>query len=213
LKTIEEAKPVLTSEQEKLLEKAHALFGFHGSVEGSPGLLSRQDLVNAIVSATDISPSGALIDLVFSQYSTDGKYLSLNDFKSMVTSGLLFPESVGRYWVAISLAEAETIRRILHVRSSKGLTDLISGSNTEMALRYSPLSSLSSHQAGDGGLVFDASKLWHTDGTKATQYEAAVSHSSFRFFDCDMHFSNASLNILVRVLKARYTLNYPYNMH
>lgn len=204
LKTPEEAMVKLTEIQETLLQKAHALLGFHANFEGRLDSLSRQDLINAIISATDKIPSDELIDRILSQYSQDGKYVTYQEFKLLVTSGLLYPEHVGRYWVAISLAEAETIRRILHVRSAKGLTELIPGCAAEMALRYSPLSGTTSQvSAGDGGMIFDASKKWYKEGTKATTYEAAVAHSCFRFYDCDMHFPSASLNILVRVLKGR----------
>jgi hypothetical protein len=41
---------------------------------------------------------------------------------------------VGRYWVALSLAEAETVRRILHIRKKKTPLSLINNATTEVPL-------------------------------------------------------------------------------
>jgi thiol-disulfide isomerase/thioredoxin len=202
LKTPAEAQLELNNLQQALLLKAHGLLGFHAAAEGKGGFLLREDLVLAIKASTDVMPSDELITKIFDMYGENGQYLSYEGLKSLLSGGLLFPEHFGRYWVAISLAEAETIRRILHVRSSKGLDELIPRATTEIALRYSPLSAPTSlSPGGDGGAVFDFSKTWSQEGTGATIYEAAVAHSCFRFYDCDMHFSNASLNILVRSLR------------
>eukprot|EP01033_Poteriospumella_lacustris_P010457 gene10460-7435_t len=38
------------------------------------------------------------------------------------------------------------------------------------------------------------------EGTKATWFEASSAHNNFRFFDCDMYYSNASLNVLLKTL-------------
>ena len=85
---------------------------------------------------------------------------SLEDFRALLTSGELFPESAGRYFVALSLAEAETIRKILHVRSGD---EEISGplKDTELALRYSPIASVGSSSAGDGGGSLHARSFAH----------------------------------------------------
>ncbi len=76
---------------------------------------------------------------------------------------------MGRYWVALSLAEAETVRRILHIRKKKNPLSLINNATTEVPLRYSIMSA-------PGGIVFDASWRWQRAGTEATPYEAAVAH-------------------------------------
>ena len=91
--------------------------------------------------------------------------LSLNDFRSLLTSGELFPVHAGRHYVALSLAEAETVRKILHVRRGKKVLDNCS---TELALRYSPIASPGVPTAGDGGIIFDTSAGWK-QGTGATQ--------------------------------------------
>ena len=94
-------------------------------------------------------------------------------------------EEGGRYFVLLSLAEAETIRCILHMRQGKSL---IEGSDAAVALRCIP-----AHDA-----LFDAS----ANHPAAPQYMRGVSHNSFRFVDCAMHFKPAELNVLLRVIPA-----------
>jgi len=193
----------LSMEQERALTKAHSLFGFYASAAGHSGHLIREDLAHAITAATDSVPSEEFIDKLFQRFSSTNSMLSYPEFKKLLINGTLFPEHKGKYWVAVSLSEAETIRRILHVRKRKDPNHLITGCTTEIALRYSPLSAPDAPLSGDGGVVFDASWGWHRKGSAATAFEAAVAHNSFRFFDCDMHYSQPSLNILIRVLKGR----------
>jgi hypothetical protein len=94
--------------------------------------------------------------------------------------------------------------------------------NAELALRYSPVASPGAPSAGDGGIVFDSSAGWREavngkgkggggggggGGTRATPSESAVAHNAFRFFDGDMHYSEAGLNTLVRGLQRSSTLD------
>jgi hypothetical protein len=233
LKTAEEysSSLSLTAEQEFALKKAHDLLSFHAISEGFSGVMNRRDIKNAVVALTDINePSELLIDSIISRFckpsDTGGSRsekpgMDLVQFKSLLMSGMLHPVHKGRYWVALSLAEAETIRRILHLRNRGDNQAIISNASTELALRHSPICG-SGSKTGDGGVIFDASWGWQTNAghvadvsknslvvggvgdTGATMYEAAVAHNSFRFFDCDMHFSEPALNILVRVLRSRY---------
>jgi hypothetical protein len=55
------------------------------------------------------------------RFSASKETLSLEEFRSLMTSGMLHPEHKGRYWVALSLAEAETIRRISNEDSVSSL--------------------------------------------------------------------------------------------
>ena len=83
----------------------------------------------------------------------------------------------------LSLAEAETLRCILHQRQGHKLID---GANCELALRC-----VSCHDT-----VFDQS-----DGfVAASKYQQSVSHNNFRFIDAAMHFSQAELNVLLRTI-------------
>ena len=186
-------------EQEEILRKSHTLFGFHAASSGNPNSLSAQDLRLAIEAAIDKEPSEEFVESIVDKYCKSSRFLSYEGFKDLLTSGELYPQSTGRYYVAVSLAEAETLRRILHVRMTH-VTESKSSFSGEMALRFSPIASPGAPSAGDGGIVVDCTSGWKF-GTGATPYEAAVAHSSFRFFDGDMHYSIAALNILVRALR------------
>jgi hypothetical protein len=191
----------LTEEQELALAKAHTLLGFYASASGHPHFLNIEDLKNAIEAVIDEKPSEKMMHDILSHFSSDKKLIGLDDFRSLLTCGKLHPTHAGRNWVAVSLAEAETIRRVLHVR--KNQKEIIPNSSTELVLRYSPMCGPEAPLAGDGGVIFDGSYEWRHHGTGATSYEASVAHASFRFFDCDMYFAPSALNILIRVLKGR----------
>ena len=199
MRTTDELRIALSEAQEEILRKAHTLFGFYAASSGCPSHLSPEDLRIAIEAAVDKQPSDEFVEAIFNKFCGSSKLLSYEGFRDLLTSGELYPQSTGRYYVAVSLAEAETLRRILHVRMTHPTGSNASFSG-EMALRFSPIASPGAPSAGDGGIVFDCTNGWKF-GTGATPYEAAVAHSSFRFFDGDMHYSIAALNILVRALR------------
>ncbi|KAH8046329.1 hypothetical protein JL720_16406 [Aureococcus anophagefferens] len=60
-----------------------------------------------------------------------GGALAADGFEALATSGRLEPYEDGRFVVAVSLAEAETLRRVLHVRQGRALLD---GSRCALAL-------------------------------------------------------------------------------
>lgn len=158
---------------------------------------------NAVAAVLDSDVNEAMLQNLIDKFGkTTSDHMTLDEFRSLLMCGILFPESDGRYFVALSLAEAETIRRILHVRTRKQLfkNQIILNHDTELALRYSLIASPGAPPAGDGGLVFDASPGWK-NSTSCSSYEASVVHSCFRYFDCDMHFSVPALNLLIRALK------------
>jgi hypothetical protein len=216
LLTAEECLRELTAEQEQAVKKAYTLLGFHASAAGHQGRLNRLDVANAVYAATDERPSEEALDTIIAKFASSqsqGKaegereaLMSFDEFRLMLTSGALRPVTKGRHWVALSLAEAETIRRVLHVRVNA--KELVEGHSTALALRYSPMSGPEAPPAGDGGVVFDS---WHKQtgsgagsasgsGFAPTRHEASLVHACFRFFDCDMHFAPPAVNLLIHGL-------------
>jgi hypothetical protein len=143
--------------------------------------------------------------------------ITYNEFKKLLLSGLLQPTHKGRYWVGISLSEAETIRRIIHIRnnyhsssSSRYYKNIIPNFNTEICLRYNPITDHQQQQqynnsnnnnnysTSTSNSIFDCSLNYKT--IMPTSYESSIVHNSFRFFDCDMHFSFPAVNILIKNL-------------
>ena len=197
----------LTEARSEALRKAFLLLA-DGELQ-----MKRNHLANAVRAITDATPDDAALDALLGQAAGAGAgagstELSLGAFSNLLRQGGLHPAYKGRYFVALSLAEAETLRRVLHLRGSD---PILPGGNAEVALRYSPIASptaagvLTDKVAGDGGIVFDASAGWRKS-TGATACEGGVAHNTFRFFDGDMHYSEPALNVLVRGLQASSTL-------
>lgn len=169
----------LTSAQEMALVKAHTLLGYNSSVQGQPHNLVKEDLRRAIHALTDEEPLDSILDSIMRVHSPFSSYMTFNEFKALSTSGELHPVHSGRYWVAVSLAEAETLRRVLHVRFSArthARSDsaavpevLIPGARTELSLRYSPLCAAGAPKAGDGGVIVDITAGWAKNGSGATK--------------------------------------------
>ena len=109
--------------------------------------------------AADRTPSEELLTELLERFGSNGQH-SLSALRDLLISGVLCPQTNGRYYVALSLAEAETIRKILHVRQRR--PSPVGGS--EVALRYSLIPSPGSPSAGDGGIVFDISAGWKSEG-------------------------------------------------
>jgi len=194
----------LTIQQRSSLNKAHALFAAGDRVMDAASLIDAVEVVEDIGRRRTENE----IDLLLSEFGGVSRVLDAEAFARLVSSGALAPESEGRYWVAVNLAEAETLRRCLHVRADRTLFLKDSSESPEIALHYSPLAtadaaSHSSHvsSAGDGGLILDATRNWWNTTTGATASEAAIAHNAFRFFDGDVHFSEQALHALIRALR------------
>ena len=123
----------------------------------------------------------------------------------MLSSGILH-EQIRRYFVCLSLAEAETIRRIIHINDSSHEA-LIQDGDMEIALRFNPTNgntTSNSPLCGDGGLILDASKNWRSENdinTGASLFQRALSQNSFQFFNCDMHYSEPAVFMLIKSLQ------------
>ena len=211
---------VLTARQATAVAKAHALF------RGGDAAMSRDALRDAVETVEDVDePCGeAKLDGVLAEFGTPGGLLDEAGFARLLASGGLHPRTDGRYYVLLSLSEAETLRRALHARGDAPLATRADGATPDVALRYSPLAGGDAPRVdgsaperpggpGDGGVLLDASPAWWARAsavegrcslspTGATRSEAAVAHACLRFFDGDVHFGEASLHALVRALAA-----------
>jgi hypothetical protein len=211
-----EAAANLDERQLAALERAHELLAFH---KGGPnGGLSREGLADAVRAAMWHAGDPALVDSLAQEFGDDGG-VTAQGLKDLLSRGRLRPEHRGRYWVAVSLAEAETLRRVLHIRRTRPVVSGCpsQGGDTEVALHLSqpaasvPMTDQATPTAviGGNGCValpvlapLDASRGWRGEaGSGATPHEAAMALGCFRFFDCDMHFSLPALARLVRALQ------------
>lgn len=140
---------VLDEHQEHTLSTALELADLDGS-----GDLDVQELAALIRSATDIDMSVEAVQALIKKARSKGKgdkeksstALMKSEVKQLLASGMLSTLEQGRYTVAVSLAEAETLRRIIHVRAATGANSpLVDGADVALALRCT--------QAGN--MVFD----------------------------------------------------------
>eukprot|EP01060_Flectonema_neradi_P006280 TRINITY_DN1420_c0_g1_i1.p1 TRINITY_DN1420_c0_g1~~TRINITY_DN1420_c0_g1_i1.p1 ORF type:complete len:4698 (+),score=1051.93 TRINITY_DN1420_c0_g1_i1:123-14216(+) len=103
-------------------------------------------------------------------------------------------EESGRYTVALSLCEAETIRRIMHIRAASGDPLLRADSKTHISLRCIPSSNK----------VIDC-----TPGFPRQRRDFQIRRSCvcMRFLDSDLHFSSSDLSLLLRALHKSPAMN------
>ena len=176
-----QALPKQTVKSNEALQRAFSLFSFYGSGKK----LTLDDLKNAIRSITDNkskeTEAGALMDS-YGVLKDQQKVLSYGDFKKILESGILHEQEFGRYFVCLSLAEAETIRRIIHVKDALG-EELVENADMEVALRFNPANDYTKSNSplcGDGGLIIDASKNWQTKtgvNTGASLFQKSLSQN------------------------------------
>ena len=110
--------------------------------------------------------------------------LGTEEVMALLVSGRHRREQSGREWVLLSLAEAETLRCIVHLRQGSALID---GADCEVALRC----------VSNRSAIFDSSAS-QSMGTPRSQ--AALSHVCLRFLDAAMHYKPADLARLLRAL-------------
>jgi len=184
---------VLTATQSERLKKSLELLDIDQS-----GDFSRTELIDMLHSADDYERkeaatkaaklladeaglTGPEMEGLLSESAGSLDSLRFDKVQELLTSGRLRPEQDGRYFILLSLAEAETVRCIMHMRQDKSIVE---DSDTALALRC-----ITAHDA-----VFDAT----ANHPSSPAYQRAVSHNCFRFLDGSMHFKPAEINILLR---------------
>jgi len=176
LKRCSPGEAALTTEQAERLDDALTLLDLQGDRS-----YSRHELTQLLRAAEHEEPSAPMINQLLGSKAA----LSYDDVRKVLTSGVLRCGDVGRHFVLLSLAEAETIRCILHMRQGQLL---IPGADVAVALRCT-----AAHDA-----VFDATLNFPV----ATPYQQRIAHQSFRFFDSAMHYQPRELNVLLRNVPA-----------
>ncbi len=98
--------------------KAFQLFDHDNS-----GDLNENELLQLIKSAIDYLPTPSSDDIkhLIKEFGSGKEALNYQQVKRFLQSNVLRPEQSGRYFVSLSLAEAETIRRIMHMRLEKDI--------------------------------------------------------------------------------------------
>ena len=173
----------LSAKQQLALKRAIDLFHRTSSSDG----LSSADLSALIRAAMDFEPSAEQVTAVMRSVS-GGEPFSDERVASLLQSSQFREEQQGRYFVSVSLAEAETIRRIMHLRLEQ---PVIEGAQVAVALRCLPA---------------EYSILDQSHGYLSTPpYQSFTAQHSFNFFDSNFHFADAAINTLLRALQLTTT--------
>eukprot|EP01012_Entosiphon_sulcatum_P009332 TRINITY_DN1521_c0_g2_i1.p1 TRINITY_DN1521_c0_g2~~TRINITY_DN1521_c0_g2_i1.p1 ORF type:complete len:4962 (-),score=1074.52 TRINITY_DN1521_c0_g2_i1:73-14958(-) len=121
---------------------------------------------------------------------------SVDETVNVVTGSLYRREQENRFYVALSLAEAETLRRIIHMHAE---TPLFAGCDVEVALRCLPADF---HPMDvTSGFFKPAVSEGSACGAGPELYQKHVAHQSLRFFDCDVQYQDAEVNSLLKALQ------------
>lgn len=122
----------------------------------------------------------------------DQAMISVETLREKLTQGALWNSQSGRHFVVLSLAEAETLRRILHVRADAG-EPLLPNNDCSVALR---------NVTSENFEVVDASGSWTPsaplDGLSCLDLGA---HQTVRFVDSMMYYKDDELMSLLRALQ------------
>jgi hypothetical protein len=99
----------------------------------------------------------------------------------MMINGTFEKLQSGRYFIAVSLLEAEHLRGLIHQRRGKWLLE---GAQAAIGLRV-------------GSLLLDASQGY----VSANDYQSTTAQQAFRFLNSDMYFEERELNMILRGLQ------------
>ena len=112
---------------------------------------------------------------------------SFEELKRVLRSKNIYSLQRGRYYVALSLAEAESLRVVMHLTKGSKASDgkLIPSKLTEAALRI-----------GGGTLIDNTSSF-----TPAQVFQGATAEQCFRFLDSQLDFEDREVSLLLRALQ------------
>lgn len=109
--------------------------------------------------------------------------LTFEEVCNALQQHLLFDVQPERHFVAVSLAEAEGLRALLHSRRSQGEL-LFPGSSASLALRH-------------GALQFETSLGFQA----APEYQRTTAQQCFRLFDSEVDYTTRQVHVVLRALQ------------
>ena len=173
----------LSAKEQIALKRAIDLFNRQPASRG----LSAADLSSLIRAAMDFEPSPEQVAAVI-RSTSGGEPFTDSHVASLLQSSEFRDEQKGRFFVSLSLAEAETIRRVMHLRLGQPVVDATSAA---LALRCLP----SDH------CILDQSLGYFT----SPPYQSFTAQQSFNFFDGAFHYTDGAINTLLRALQLTTT--------
>lgn len=163
-------------------EDAYNLFNVKGDGSGLDPLIVNHILHMALGKCLGEAELSGLV----SRFAKGGR-LDLTSLQHLLLSHELRPLQTGRHFVALSLAEAETLRRIMHVRGT--------GVGVEMKLHVLPIDfAVIDHVTPTAVLV--------PKEDEQMTYQAEVSKTCLRYFDGELTYTEKDIGILLRSVQA-----------
>ncbi len=193
-----------SGEQLSAMRDAFRLFDVDG--DGKLGVAE----VAALLRAMGSRSSQQQVASIVKQYDTDGSgTIEFNEFQRLYQSNVA-TEDMGRFFVSVSLAEAETLHCLAHCTLAPGAKGSAAPKAPSFALRSALdgalLSSSSSFVAGsDATAPSTSAGASNSAGGKAppsSQYQRVKSVQVFRFVDSQMQYSEPDLTLVLRAVSA-----------
>jgi len=162
------ALKTLTDKQNVKLQRCYSLFDIEG--KGSISELGMKEVLNAL-------------DVGSEQQAGFGALSTFADMKHMMEHETFAQLQNGRYWIAVTLLEAEHLRGIMHARLDRPLLD---GSRAAIALRHD-------------GILLDSSLGY----ASSLDYQQTVTESNFRFINSEHTYDPRQVNLVIRSLESK----------
>jgi Ca2+-binding EF-hand superfamily protein len=180
LREVADVSKPFTPQQEENLKRAFSV------AQGGVGTGISLAEVREVLRAVDVDVDGEEGDKFFENLKLDAasskQSITFDALKTMLTQRLYYRVQAGRYYVALSLVEAECMRAALH--QSFGMP-LVPGIDTTVALRTDRTM-----------LDFSAGYL------PAQKFQDSTAQACFRFIDSNVNYQPRELNLLLRALQS-----------
>jgi Ca2+-binding EF-hand superfamily protein len=165
-----------TDEQEKSLKRA-----FMGADNNNSGSISVDEL-KEVLRAVDVDVDGEDGDRFFENMpDVKSRVITFDELKHYLTQRMFYRVQAGRYYVALSLFEAECMRAVMHQQSA---LPLIPGRDTAVSLST------------------DRTQLDATYGYEPAQsFQHSTAHACMRFIDSQVNYQPREVMLLVRSLQ------------
>jgi Ca2+-binding EF-hand superfamily protein len=174
----------LTDEQEARLRKSFDLFDTDKN-----GLIDKVELRELLRALDAVTPDGEaeefgpIIQHLMEHVSTNKESLSYSDVKKMIINSNHGRVQSGRFYVVVTLQEAESIRGHIHLQQL-ARSMVVPNSETTIGLRC-------------GSYLLDGSYRY----VPAMPYQQDTAEVCLRFADCDIYYTERNLNLLLRALQ------------
>jgi Ca2+-binding EF-hand superfamily protein len=170
------AGKALSGTQEKMLRRA-----FSGADNENSGTISVAEL-KEVLKAVDVDVDGEEGERLFQKMpDLMNRPVTFEDLKQLLEQGLYYRVQAGRYYVVLSLFEAECMRAVMHQQTH---LPLLPGKDTAVALRT------------------DRTVLDATYGYEPAQnFQDSTARSCYRFIDSAINYQPREVSLLLRALQ------------